>query len=279
MKELKIRYEDVKLDLIDVGPWQSRTRKIEENTDELAENIKVLGLINPISVYEKPDKRLELITGQRRLTAFEKLRDKYGPDWDKIPARILSSIPTEEQAKAISLSENVFRTKLVPSDIRDSIIMLYQRCGAKISTIVKTLGISRDLVIETIRYEGLPEDLKKEVDGGLDLDLAVRAARIASTPEGDVDTEVVERIVPELKVLLPAQAKKLEQIRRERPEITPEQAIEEAKAVEPVKRLVIELLMREYESLKKYASEKMLSEREAAYRGLTTWLREEGYLT
>lgn len=271
-EEAKAKYGNIKLDLIDIGPWQSRTRKIEENTDELAENIRALGLINPITVYEKPDKRFELVTGQRRLTAVEKL------GWDTIPARILLSPVTEAQAKAISLSENMIREKLVPSDVRDSIIMLYHRVGAKISTIVRTLGIPRDLVIETIEYEGLPDELKKMVDEDLELDLAIRSSRIASTPEGDVDVEMAKRVIPELKVLAPAQTKKLERIKRERPGITFVEAIEEAKAVEPTKRMVIELLLREYEGLKKYASEKKLSDREAAYRGLTTWLREEGYL-
>jgi len=276
---LTFRYEDIKIDLIDVGPWQSRTRKIEENTDELAESIRALGLINPVTVYEKPDKRFELITGQRRLTAFEKLRDKYGSDWDRISAKILSSKPTEEEAKGISLSENIFRAKLVPRDVRDSIMMLYQRCGASVSTIVRTLGVPKDLVLETIHYEVLPVELKKAVDDGLDLDLAIRAARIASTPEGDIDVEMAKRVIPELKALIPAQTKKLEQIRRERPETTIEEAIEEAKTVQPTRRIVIELLMGEYEGLTKYASEKKLSDREAAYRGLTAWLREEGYLT
>jgi len=275
----KYRYDNIKLDLIDIGPWQSRTRRIEENTDELAENIRALGLINPISVYEKPGERFELIAGQRRLTAYEKLRDRYGSDWDAIPAKIYSSKLTEEEAKATSLSENLFRQKLVPKDVKDSIMMLYQRCKASVSTIVKTLGLPRDLILDTIRYEALPEDLKKEVDAGLELDLAVRAATIAQSPEGDIDVEMAKRLVPELKALIPAQTKKLEQIRRERPEIPIEEAIEEAKGLEPTKRIVIELLMREYEGLAKYTSEKKLpSEREAAYKALTSYLREEGYI-
>lgn len=275
----KIRYENIKLDLIDVGPWQARTRKIEQNTDELAENIRAVGLINPITVYQKPDKRFELVAGQRRLIAYEKLRDKYGKEWDTIPARILAEAPPDYLAKAISFSENIFRNKLVPDDVRDSIIMLYHRTGAKISTITKVLGIPRDLVVETIKYEGLPDELKKMVDEGLELDLAVRAARLAESPEGDIDVEFAKRIIPELRTLLPAQTKKLEKIKRERPEIKFEEAIEEVKAIEPTKRLVVELLMSEYEGLKKFASEKGISEREAAYRGLTTWLREEGYIS
>ena len=272
-EEEKVEFEEISMDLIDAGPWQSRTRKVEENTDELAENIKCLGLINPIVVHQKEDGRYELIAGQRRLIAAEKL------GWKTIRAKILPSRPSDAVAKAISLSENILRQKLSASDIKDSIIMLYHRCEASARTISKTLGIPYRIVLDTIKYEALPDELKKEVDeGNVDVELAKRATDYATLPDGTVEVEKAVKMAPELKMLMPSQIKKLAKLAKERPTASPEELLEEAKEAPATKRMVIEMLLEEYEGLKKAADAKGVSEREAAYLGLVTWLKEEGFL-
>jgi ParB family chromosome partitioning protein len=271
-EEKKTEIEEIRLDLIDIGPLQSRTRKVEENTDELAENIRCLGLINPIMVYKKEDGRYDLVAGQRRLIAVEKL------GWKTIRAQVLPSKPTDAVAKAISLSENIFREKLSASDIKDSIIMLYHRCEASARTISKTLGIPYRIVLDTIKYEALPDELKKKVDEGLDVALAEKAAGYATLPDGSVDIEKALKWAPELKTLMPSQMKKLELLAKERPTASPDELLEEAKEVAATKRIVIEMLLEDYEGLKKAAVSKGMDEREAAYLGLRTWLKEEGFL-
>ena len=272
-EEKKVEFIEIPLDLIDAGPWQSRTRKVEENTDELAENIKCLGLINPITVYQKEDGRYELIAGQRRLIAHEKL------GWKTIRAQILPSRPSDSVAKAISLSENILRQKLTLSDIKDSIIMLYHRCEASAPTISKTLGIPYSIVLDTIKYEALPDELKKMVDdSNVDVALAKKATDYASLPDGTIDVEKAVKMAPELKILMPSQMKRLAKLAKERPTASAEELIEEAKEVAPIKRIYIEMLLDEYDGLRKAAAAKGVSEREAAYTGLITWLKEEGFL-
>jgi len=119
MIEKKYEFTKIPLDQIDVGSAQARSRKVEENTDELAQSIRALGLINPITVYKKPDGRFMLITGQRRLITVEKLR------LPSIDAKVFQNEPTEIEAKAISLSENVMRADLTTSDIKDSITCMH----------------------------------------------------------------------------------------------------------------------------------------------------------
>ena len=57
---------------------------------EYIENIKKIGLLQPILVYQKSDtKRYTFLAGQRRYSAFVELNKKYpGEGWDKIPAII-----------------------------------------------------------------------------------------------------------------------------------------------------------------------------------------------
>jgi len=271
--EKEVKFEEIPLDLIDVGPWQARTRKVEENTDELAENIKCLGLINPIVVYKKEDGRYELVAGQRRLIAVEKL------GWKTIRAKVLATKPSDVVAKAMSFSENIFRQKLGTADVKDSIIMLYHRCNASARTISKTLGIPYRIVLDTIHYDALPDELKKLVDDGIvDVEIAKKAVEFNTMPDGTVDVKNAVKMAPELKMLVPSQIKRLKKLTKERPDLPPDQLLEEAKAAAPTKRVYIELLLSEYDSLRKAAEVKGLSEQEAAYTAITTWLKEEGFL-
>lgn len=271
-EEKKAEFKEIPLDLIDAGPLQARTRKVEENTDELAENIRCLGLINPITVFMREDGRYELITGQRRLIAVEKL------GWKTITAKILPSKPTDVFAKAISLSENIIREKLTASDIKDSIIMLYHRCDASARTISKTLGIPYWLVLDTIKYEALPDELKKMVDDGMEVEIAKKAVDFSTMPDGTVDVPKALALAPELKMLVPSQIKKLKSISTETPTAPPEELLEKAKETPQTKRIYIEMLFDEYAGLKKAADAKGVSETEAAYTGLITWLKDEGFL-
>ena len=272
-EEKKIEFVEIPLDLIDVGPWQARARKVEENTDELAENIKCLGLINPITVYKKDDGRYELVAGQRRLIATEKLGRK------NIRAQILPTKPSEVVAKAISFSENIFRQRLGAADVKDSIVLLYHRCNASARTISKTLGIPYRIVLDTIKYEALPEEIKKLVDEGkVDVAIAKKAADFSTMPDGTVDVEKAVNMAPELKLLVPSQIKTLKKLATERPDLPTDQMLEEAKAAAPTKRIYIEMLLGEYNSLHEAAQAKGLSEEEAAYNAIITWLRDEGFL-
>ena len=59
--------------------------------EDLIKNIKSLGLLQPITVYQKSDsKEYVLLAGQRRYSAFVELNKKYpGEGWDEIPAIVI----------------------------------------------------------------------------------------------------------------------------------------------------------------------------------------------
>lgn len=273
-EEIEYKVEKIPVDQIEMGRFQSRTRKVEEGLDDLAENIRILGLINPITVYKRPDGKYELIAGQRRFMA---ITDILG--WKIIPARMLSIQPTETEAKAISLSENIIRAPLASSDLKDSIMLLYTRCGASGGAISRTLGIPYPIVLSVIKYEGLPSALKKEVDEGkADVDLAKRATGATLRSDGTVDEEKAVRMTAIMKTLMPEQQKTLTKTARERPEATIEELAEEARKIPRTKRFMITLLMDEFNALGKYAKSEEIDEKEAAVRVLTKTLKDLGYL-
>ena len=64
----------IELQRIEVSDWNVRREGVERDIDELADSIKAVGrLIQPVTVMKKDTDRFELIVGQRRFRAYEKL--------------------------------------------------------------------------------------------------------------------------------------------------------------------------------------------------------------
>src|SRR5260370_39840079 len=68
---------EIKLSLIEVSELNVRKNLADGEDDssisDLAKSINKQGLLNPITVYQKPDGRYVLIAGQRRLLACKQL--------------------------------------------------------------------------------------------------------------------------------------------------------------------------------------------------------------
>ena len=60
---------DIDLSLIDVNPFQPRTEFDEEALNELAESIKQLGIITPVTLRKMDNGRYQIISGERRCRA------------------------------------------------------------------------------------------------------------------------------------------------------------------------------------------------------------------
>lgn len=119
MNEKLIEQKELYLDDIDIG---ERARIDYDRIEELAGDIKRLGLIQPIAVFdkqatdnwndkdikeEKSDRRYLLLAGGRRMTAFNRYKLS-----DKIPCRIYSELLTADEIKEIELMENISRLDL-----------------------------------------------------------------------------------------------------------------------------------------------------------------------
>jgi len=69
----KLRFEYLPLEKIDISISNVRKANIEEGLDELKKNIGEIGVQQPVVVFKKDNGRFELIIGQRRYLACEKL--------------------------------------------------------------------------------------------------------------------------------------------------------------------------------------------------------------
>jgi len=77
--------------------------------EDLANSIKEKGLLSPIIVRQRDNGTYELIAGQRRFLACQKL------GWKTIPA-IVTDVREDIDATIISLIENVHRADMNPLD-------------------------------------------------------------------------------------------------------------------------------------------------------------------
>lgn len=95
----------------------------DTSLQDLMSSIREHGLINPVMVVSQPDGGYELIAGQRRYRACQRL------GWETIAAVVRNDLdPTD--ATILSLVENVHRADLNPIDKAHAYQAIYDRCGS-----------------------------------------------------------------------------------------------------------------------------------------------------
>ena len=143
---------EIKLEDIEVNPYQPRTYFDEESLRELANSIKELGVIQPITV-RKIGENFQLVSGERRFRASKFIGNK------SIPAYIRTA--NDQEMLEMALVENIQRKNLDPIEVALSYqrlideIQLTQeelsvRVGKKRSTVTNYLRLLKlDPILQT----------------------------------------------------------------------------------------------------------------------------------
>lgn len=149
----------VQIALIDIDPNYEQPRKKfdEEALNELAESIKVHGVIQPI-VVTPIGKRFMIIAGERRFRA-SKIAGKTD-----IPAIIRNY--TSQQIREISLIENLQREDLSPIEEAVAIKTLMTEFNMTQEAVADRIGKSRSAVANTLRLLTLHKDVVSLVEKG-----------------------------------------------------------------------------------------------------------------
>lgn len=132
---------------------QVRTKFNDESLRELADNIKVNGLIQPLVLHREGNKFV-LICGERRFRAMSLIELKEAPCF------ILEN-KTKEELMAIQFSENQAREDLHYIDQADSIYGYQKLTGTSERKITAALGISKSEVHRCLMIAKLPRDIKE----------------------------------------------------------------------------------------------------------------------
>ncbi len=137
---------------IEVNPFQPRQYFDSETLRELADSIKVHGIIQPITVRKLSRNQYQLISGERRFQAARLAGLK------SIPAYVRSA--NDQQMLEMSLIENIQRENLNPIEIALSYQRLLTECKLKQEELGDRVGKNRSTVTNYLRLLKLPPDIQ-----------------------------------------------------------------------------------------------------------------------
>jgi ParB family chromosome partitioning protein len=143
---------EIPVEEIEVNPFQPRTHFDEEALLELAESIKVHGIIQPITVRRLTNNQYQLISGERRFQASQLAGLK------SIPAYIRSA--DDQQMLEMALIENIQRENLNAIEIALSYQRLISECNLKQDELGERVGKNRATVTNYLRLLKLPPDIQ-----------------------------------------------------------------------------------------------------------------------
>jgi ParB family transcriptional regulator, chromosome partitioning protein len=180
-KILEVR--EISLDALVIGEGQARIRKVDAGIDELVTSIRIHGLLEPILVCRGGNGTFEVLAGQRRVLAHERLGR------DKITAAISDEPVDGESAKAISLTENIIRRDLDAKDVIDACTALYKKYGSARAVADET-GIPYVHVLKHLKYDRLDPQLQKKVDSReVNLNTALKVQDAIACQDGHANSD------------------------------------------------------------------------------------------
>jgi len=176
----------LRLDQLQAGRYQPRTRMDETALQELAASIREHGLMQPIVVRPVGADRWEIIAGERRFRAAGLA------GLSEVPV-IVREVP-DEQALQLALIENIQREDLNPLEEAQAIRRLIDEFGFSHEKAADAIGRSRSATSNLLRLLNLAEPVQTMLLAG-DLDMGHARALLAldRVQQIMVSHEVVER--------------------------------------------------------------------------------------
>ncbi len=142
---------------IDSNPYQPRQDFDEAQIDELAENLRTHGLLQPIVVRQAGD-RYQVVAGERRLRAAVKC------GWESIAAIVRDA--DDRQMAELAIVENLHRKDLNPLEKAASFQRYLEQYGCTHEELAKRLSITRSTVANLVRLLELPESVQQSLRDG-----------------------------------------------------------------------------------------------------------------
>jgi len=143
---------EIPLSEIETNPFQPRQHFDKEALNELADSIKVHGIIQPITVRKLSRNQYQLISGERRFQA-SKLAGLTS-----VPAYVRTA--NDQQMLEMALIENIQRENLNPIEISLSYQRLISECNLKQEELGDRVGKNRSTITNYLRLLKLPPDIQ-----------------------------------------------------------------------------------------------------------------------
>ena len=161
-KNQKQGLTEIPIEQIGPGPFQPRKQIDESQLNELAQSIKVQGVIQPIVVRERAiadshtGVRFEIIAGERRWRATQIA------GLENIPAVIRTIADSE--AVAVALIENIQRENLNPMEEANAFQRLIIEYEMSHQEVANSVGRARASITNALRLLDLPSSVQELVN-------------------------------------------------------------------------------------------------------------------
>ena len=135
------------INTIEVNPFQPRTHFDETTLNELADSIRELGVIQPITVRKLGYDKYQLISGERRFRASQLA------GLTKVPAYI--RVANDQEMLEMALVENIQRQDLDAIEVALSYKLLQDECNLTQEKLSERVGKKRSTVSNYLRLLSL----------------------------------------------------------------------------------------------------------------------------
>ncbi len=177
---------DLELSKIKANPNQPRSKFNEEALVELAESIKQLGLIQPITVRKMQNDEYQIISGERRFRASKIA------GLTSIPV-FIREVADEDTVLAMAIVENLQREDLDAIEVATSFQRLIDECNLTQEQLSERVGKNRATISNYLRLLKLPPEIQF---GIINDDISMGHARALITIEdSDFQVEVFTKII------------------------------------------------------------------------------------
>ena len=201
--KLKPMSQMAEIEIADIipNPTQPRTQFDEEALDELADSIRQLGVIQPVTVKKGDGGKYVIISGERRWRAesrphgaFRALRQRQRAapraDLKTLPAYIREV--DDENLHAMALVENIQRQDLNAIEIALGMQRLIDECNLTQDALSEKVGKKRSSVSNYLRLLKLPDEVQLALKEGL---ISMGHAKAIAGAPADQQLRVLKRCI------------------------------------------------------------------------------------
>lgn len=147
---------EVDVDLIDPNPDQPRSHFNEAKLEELAQSIKVNGIVQPILLRRIANGRYQIVAGERRWRAAQRA------NLHKVNA-VVRDIP-DAKLLELALIENIQRQELNPIEEALAYQRLIKTLGLTQDQVAQQVGKDRSSIANYLRLLRLPDEIQRMLE-------------------------------------------------------------------------------------------------------------------
>ena len=172
---------------VEPGLKQPRKRFDQESLQDLADSIRIHGVIQPLTVRRLSSGYYQIIAGERRWRAAKLA------GLTEVPAVIIEA--DDRKVMELGLIENLQREDLNPIEEANGYKVLLDEYGLTQEQVAQRVGKSRPAVANALRLLALPDPVHQLLEEGK---LSAGHARaILAAPTGELQKKLAQKVVAE----------------------------------------------------------------------------------